>query len=86
MGIPAAALGIELDSVTSSYAGDLDLRGFLGMDPNVRNGYEQVRVTFRIESKAPREKLEEFVRIARQRSPVFDIFTNPVPVEVELAR
>ena len=81
----AAALGIELDSVSSSYEGDLDLRGFLGMDPSVRNGYEQVRVTFRIERKAPREKLEELVRIAQQRSPVFDVFTNPVPVKIELA-
>ena len=81
----AAARGIELQEVESTYEGNVDLRGFLGMTDEVRNGYEAINVTFRIKSDAPREQLEELVKIAQQRSPVFDCVTNPVPVNVKLA-
>jgi uncharacterized OsmC-like protein len=81
----AAARGIELEEVESTYEGNIDLRGFLGMSDEVRNGYEGINVTFRIKSNAPREQLEELVQIAQQRSPVFDCVTNPVPVNVKLA-
>lgn len=81
----AAVMGIELESVESELEGDLDLHGFLGMDESVRNGYERIRVTFKIEADAPEEKLDELVRIAQERSPVFDCVTNPVPVTVRRA-
>jgi uncharacterized OsmC-like protein len=80
----AAAKGIELDEVESTYEGNLDLRGFLGMTDEVRNGYESINITFRIKSNAPREQLEELVQIAQDRSPVFDIVSNPVPINVRL--
>jgi len=82
----AAAQGITLDEVESELEGDLDLRGFLGLSEHVRNGYENIRVTFRIRADAPQEKLDELVRLAQQRSPVFDIVTNPVPVKVKAQR
>jgi len=82
----AAAQGITLDEVESELEGDLDLRGFLGLSEKVRNGYENIRVTFRIKADAPQEKLDELVRLAQQRSPVFDIVTNPVPVQVRAQR
>jgi len=78
----AAAQGIELEEVESELEGDLDLRGFLGISDQVRNGYESIRVNFRIRADAPQEKIEELVQLAQQRSPVFDIVTNPVPVQV----
>ncbi len=81
----AAARGIKLTSVKSHLEGDLDLRGFLGMDASVRNGYEGIRVRFEIEGDAPREQLDELCRMAQERSPVFDIITNRVPVKVEMA-
>ena len=81
----AAAQGIQLDRVESSLEGDLDLQGFLGLSDEVRNGYENIRVTFRIRADAPREKLEELCQLAQKRSPVFDIISNPVPVTVQLA-
>ncbi len=81
----AAARGIELEEVESTYEGNIDLRGFLGMTEEVRNGYEGINITFRIKSNAPREQLEELVMITQQRSPVFDCVTNPVPVKVKLA-
>ena len=82
----AAVMGIELESVESRLEGDLDLHGFLDMDPNVRNGYEQIRVVFNIKADAPEEKLDDLVRIAQERSPVFDCVSNPVNVAVTRAR
>lgn len=80
----AAARGVRLDSVESKLEGDVDLRGFLGMAAEVRRGFENIRVTFRIKSDAPREKLQELVELAQKRSPVFDIVTNPTAVTVTL--
>jgi uncharacterized OsmC-like protein len=81
----AAARGIEIQSIESKLEGDLDLRGFLGMNPDVRNGYEQIRVTFSVKADAPEETVRELVELAQKRSPVFDIVTNGVPVSVALA-
>jgi len=78
----AAARGIKIDEVETSFSGDLDLHGFLGLDDNVRNGYEKIKVTFKIKSDAPEEKLQELVEIAQKRSPVFDIVSHLTPVEV----
>lgn len=82
----AAARGVELESVESKLEGDLDLHGFLGLAENIRNGYQNIRVTFRIKGDAPEETLEELCQLAQQRSPVFDIISNPVPVTVEMER
>lgn len=82
----AAARGIKIESIESSFEGDLDLQGFLGLSDKVRNGYENIRVRFKIKADAPEETLQELIEIAQQRSPVFDIVTNPVPVKVELAK
>jgi uncharacterized OsmC-like protein len=56
------------------------------MDEAIRNGYEQIRVTFRVKGNASEEELDELVQVAQQRSPVYDIVTNGVPVKVERAR
>jgi uncharacterized OsmC-like protein len=80
----AAARGIKIDAVESTLEGDLDLRGFLGLTDKVRNGYEQVRVKFRVTSDASPEQIAELCQVAQDRSPVFDIVTNRVPVTVTL--
>jgi uncharacterized OsmC-like protein len=82
----AAAQGIELEEVESRFEGNLDLHGFLGMDENVRNGYETIRVSFKVKGDAPEEKLEELVELAQKRSPVFDIISNKTPVLVRLEK
>lgn len=79
----AAAQGVEIDEVESQFEGDLDLQGFLGLSENVRNGYEKIRVTLRVKGNAPDEKLRELIETAKSRSAVFDIVSNPVPIEVE---
>lgn len=78
----AAARGVKLTSVESTVEGNLDLRGILGLSNEVRNGYEQIRVNFRIKGDAPPEKLREIVEQSKARSAVFDVLTNGTNVEV----
>ena len=80
----AAARGVELTEVESTLEGDMDVRGALGLDDDYRNGFDRIRVTFRVAGNAPEEKLRELVERAQQRSAVFDMVTNGVPVAVEL--
>jgi uncharacterized OsmC-like protein len=80
----AAAQGIRLEEVESQLEGDLDARGFLGLSDEVRNGYENIRVTFKIKADAPQEKLAELCQLAQQRSPVLDMLSNSVPVSIRL--
>ena len=82
----AAARGITLREVESTLEGDLDLRGFLGLCDSVRNGYQQIRVAFRVKADASDEQIHELVELAQKRSPVFDTLTNPVPVAVVIER
>lgn len=82
----AAAQGIRIDEVESAYEGNLDLHGFLGLDENVRNGYKDIRISFKVKGDAPEEKLRELVELAQKRSPVYDIVTRGVPVEVKAVR
>ena len=78
----AAARKVTLTEVSSTLEGVLDARGATGIDPSYRNGFERVRVSFSIKGDAPREKLEEIVERAKARSVVYDIVSNPVPVDV----
>jgi uncharacterized OsmC-like protein len=81
----AAARGIQLRKVTSTVEGDIDLLGILGLsDGSVRNGYEQIRVTFHIDGDADEEKLRGLVEQSRRRSAVYDVLTNPTPVVINV--
>ena len=81
----AAARGVELEEVEATVEGDMDLRGILGLSDEVRNGFEGIRVRFRIKGDAPAEKLAQIVEQSRARSAVFDALTNRTPVTVEVA-
>jgi uncharacterized OsmC-like protein len=80
----AAARGIQLTEVRSTVSGDIDLNGILGLDPSVRNGYENITVRFTVKGDAPAEKLRALVEQSRARSAVFDVITNGVPVAIEI--
>ena len=80
----AAARGVELTEVTSTVEGDIDLNGILGLDPDVRNGFQSIRVSFVVKGDAPAEKLRQLVEQSRARSAVFDVITNAVPVSIEV--
>jgi uncharacterized OsmC-like protein len=79
----AAARGVRLTTVASTVEGDINVQGALGLSDEYRNGYQRIRVTFRVAGDAPAEKLRQLVERAQQRSAVFDIVTNGVPVQVD---
>jgi uncharacterized OsmC-like protein len=81
----AAVRGIRLNSVKSTLEGDIDLHGLLAMSDSIRPGYQQIRVSFEIDSPASRQEIEELVRFAKAHSPVCDSVSNPVDVVVKLA-
>jgi uncharacterized OsmC-like protein len=82
----AAAKGITIEEIESSIEGDIDLRGFLGLDENVRNGYEQIRMKFKIKADVPDDQLQELCAMGPRYSPVFDSITKGVPVKVSAER
>ena len=82
----AAARGIVIERVESTLEGELDLRGFLGLDPSVRNGYQQITLKLRIKAEATDEQLEELGSLGRQFSPVYDSIARGVPITVSAER
>ena len=74
----AAARGIDIEEIESEFEGELDLRGFLKLDPTIRQGFRHVTAKFKIKSSASPELLKEIA----QGSPVYDMVCNPVPVTV----
>ncbi|HSI29805.1 MAG TPA: OsmC family protein [Miltoncostaeaceae bacterium] len=80
----AAARGVRLTEVESTLEGDIDLNGALGTDTSYRNGFERIRMTFRVRGDAPPEKLREIVARGHGRSVVFDSITRGVPVTVDV--
>jgi uncharacterized OsmC-like protein len=79
----AAARGVTLTEVSSTVEGDIDLLGILGLSDQVRNGYQQIKVSFTLRGDDP-DKLRSVVEQSRQRSAVFDIVTNGVPVSIDV--
>ena len=77
--------GIQLRSVTATVEGDMDLQGILGIDPDVRNGYSGVKVTYTIDADATEDEIKAVVAQSQKRSAVFDIVTTPTNVVVEVA-
>jgi uncharacterized OsmC-like protein len=80
----AAARKITLTEVSSTVSGDIDLNGILGLNPDVRNGYQQINVKFTVKGDASPEVLRELVEQSRSRSAVFDVITNGVPVSIDV--
>ena len=77
--------GIQLRSVESTVEGNHDIRGILGVDSDVRNGFNGVTVTFTIDADASKEDIEALVAQSQKRSAVFDALTNPTNVTVKVA-
>lgn len=73
---------IRLRSVKATLEGAMDLRGILGADTDVRNGFDDVRVSFEIDADATRDEIEAIVAQSQKRSAVYDIVTNPTNVTV----
>src|SRR5262245_23991907 len=77
----AAQLGVKLDKVEISIDGDIDLRGFFGIDERVRAGFNSVRINVSLGGPEPAGRYEELAAAVDDHCPVLDLFRNPVPVE-----
>lgn len=82
----AAARGIAVEEVESSLEGDLDLRGFLGLAPSVRKGYQQIRLKLKIKADVTDQELRDLAALGPNFSPVFYSITNGVPIAVTSER
>ena len=80
----AAARGVNLHRIESTVEGDIDLLGILGISPEVRNGYRQIRVSFVVEGDATQEQLTALVEQSRRRSAVYDVLTNGTDVLIDV--
>ena len=79
----AAVQGIQIDELESELEGDIDLRGLLGLSQDVRKGYQNIRVKFKI--KTEEEDLEK-VKLLTRFSPVFDVVSNGTSVDIQMER
>ncbi|HSS63120.1 MAG TPA: OsmC family protein [Gammaproteobacteria bacterium] len=75
---------IQLRSVKATLEGDMDIQGILGIDTDVRNGFDNIKVTFDIDADATRDEINALVAQSQKRSAVFDLITNPTNVTVEV--
>jgi uncharacterized OsmC-like protein len=76
--------GIKLRSVEAKLEGGMDIQGILGIDSDVRNGFDGIKVTFKIDADASKKDIEALVAQSQKRSAVFDIVTNPTDVTVQI--
>src|SRR5829696_8673569 len=76
--------GIQLRSVEAKLEGTMDIQGILGIDSDVRNGYDDIKVVFDIDADASQKDIEAIVAQSQKRSAVYDIVTNPTNVSVEV--
>jgi uncharacterized OsmC-like protein len=75
---------IQLKSVSATVEGAMDVRGILGMDSDVRNGFSGIKVTYKIDADATPAEIKALVAQSQKRSAVYDIITNPTDVRVEV--
>ena len=80
----ASARGVALESVECTVEGDVDVQGLLGLSKDVRNGYEALRLTYKIKGDADEATLRKIVAQSQARSAVYDVLTNGVPVSIAL--
>jgi uncharacterized OsmC-like protein len=76
---------IQLRSVTATIEGAMDIQGILGIDADVRNGFDGIKVKFHVDADATREEIEALVAQSQKRSAVYDIVTNPTNVSVTVS-
>ena len=79
----AAAKGIRIEEMETSFEGDIDLRGMLGIPGAKRSGYQQIRVIMKIKANASKKEIEELVKLSR-RSPVYNTISEPVDIKITL--
>jgi uncharacterized OsmC-like protein len=79
----AAARGIEIHRLSTELEGDIDLQGFLALDPSVPVGYQGIRIRMAIEADCSDEELDALLAFTKEHSPVCNTITRPVPVTLQ---
>ena len=69
----------------AALSAEMDLHGILGADPDVRNGFCGVTVSYQIDADATAEEIRALVPQSQKRSAVYDILTNPTSVTVDVS-
>ncbi len=87
-GIAAVAQnrGIQLNSVQATIDAPMDIQGILGIDSDVRNGFESIKVNYEIDADASEEDIKAIVAQSQKRSAVFDVVTNPTDIHVGVSK
>jgi len=87
-GIAAVAQnrGIQLNAVNATLDAPMDLQGILGIDDEVRNGFDSITVRYEIDADASEDDIRALVAQSQKRSAVFDIVTNPTNVNVDVSK
>ena len=75
---------IQLNSVDATLEAAMDLHGILGADPDIRNGFSDIKVSYKIDAAATQSEIEALVAQSQKRSAVFDVLTNPTNISVEV--
>ena len=81
----AAARGVNIESISTTLEGDMDLQGLLDLDGSVSPGYEQIRIKMDVKADCTDAELDELLAFARDHSPVSQTICRPVPVSIERA-
>jgi uncharacterized OsmC-like protein len=76
---------IQLRSVHATIEAEMDLHGILGADPEVRNGFNGITVTYKIDADATPDEIRALVAQSQKRSAVYDAITNPTNITVEVS-
>ena len=80
----AAMKGIRLDKVAIETSGQLDLRGFLGIDPSVPPGYETIRYTVTMKGDGSESDFREIHETVMKTSPNYFNIARPVRIDSRL--
>ncbi len=80
----AQNLGIAIDEINAVAEGDLDVRGLFGIDPNIRPGFSEIRLTVHVAGPDTDERYQELRRLVNANCPLLDLFANPTPIRVNL--
>lgn len=78
--------GIQLHAVKATLEAGMDIQGILGIDGDIRNGFDGIRVEFLVDADASQDDIEALVAQSQKRSAVFDIISNPTDINVEVSK
>ncbi len=79
----ATARGIQLEEVSTTLEGDMDLNGLLGLDDSIFPGYEQIRIKLNVKAACSDEELDALLAYTQDHSPICNTVCRPVPVQIE---